>query len=161
MQTSLENSRQLSQMADLAELARKATALADALETERDISAGPITAKQEDRQNPDVLDAQKNTDQLSKAFATAADKFDELDLAGGKALLLQVRKDLNQLSEARGSAYASASFISPAATIRAAQESSSVSRYGSADSRSSGIQYARVSPIQPMVTRPSAEIALT
>ncbi|MFD0529992.1 nitrate- and nitrite sensing domain-containing protein [Kitasatospora arboriphila] len=51
------------------------------------------------------MDAQKNTDQLSKAFATSADKFDELDLAGGKALLLQVRKDLNQLSEARGSAY--------------------------------------------------------
>ncbi|GAA1128013.1 sensor histidine kinase [Kitasatospora arboriphila] len=105
VQTSMENSRQLAQMTDLADLARRATALADALETERDISAGPLTAKPGERQDPDVMDAQKNTDQLSKAFATSADKFDELDLAGGKALLLQVRKDLNQLSEARGSAY--------------------------------------------------------
>nr|WP_257019038.1 nitrate- and nitrite sensing domain-containing protein [Streptomyces sp. TLI_235] len=105
VQTSMENSRQLAQMTDLADLARRATALADALETERDISAGPLTAKPNERQDPDVQDAQKNTDQLSKAFATSADKFDELDLAGGKALLLQVRKDLNQLSEARGSAY--------------------------------------------------------
>ncbi|MFD9130434.1 nitrate- and nitrite sensing domain-containing protein, partial [Kitasatospora sp. NPDC059571] len=106
VQTSLENSRQLAQMTDLADLARRATALADALETERDISAGPITANGS-KQDPDVIDAQKQSDALSKAFATSADKFDELDLAGGKALLLQVRKDLNQLSEARGSAYTS------------------------------------------------------
>ncbi|MFD0529993.1 hypothetical protein ACFQ1I_29625 [Kitasatospora arboriphila] len=39
VQTSMENSRQLAQMTDLADLARRATALADALETERDISA--------------------------------------------------------------------------------------------------------------------------
>ncbi len=62
---------------------------------------------------------------------------------------------------ARGSAYASASLISPASTIRAAQESSWVSRKGSAAARSSGIQYARVSPTHPMVTRPPAAIALT
>ncbi|WP_344467349.1 sensor histidine kinase [Kitasatospora kazusensis] len=103
IETSLQNSQQLSQMTGLADLAKKATALADALQTERDISAGPLTAKSSELD--DVSAARKNTDDLSKAFAISADNFDELDLAGGKALLLQVRKDLNQLSQARTNAY--------------------------------------------------------
>ncbi|WP_233289222.1 nitrate- and nitrite sensing domain-containing protein, partial [Kitasatospora sp. MBT63] len=104
VQTSLENSRQLAQMKDLADLARKATNLANALQTERDISAGPLTARQ-DATDPEVVEARKNSDALSKAFNASADKFDELDLAGGKTLLLQVRKDLNQLTAARTNAY--------------------------------------------------------
>ncbi|WP_371499352.1 nitrate- and nitrite sensing domain-containing protein [Kitasatospora sp. NBC_00374] len=111
VQTSLENSRQLAQMKDLADLARKATALANALQTERDVSAGPLTAKLGDATDPDVVEARKTSDALSKAFNASADKFDELDLAGGKTLLLQVRKDLNQLTAARTSAYRSADNI--------------------------------------------------
>ncbi|WP_348534426.1 nitrate- and nitrite sensing domain-containing protein [Kitasatospora sp. GP82] len=104
VQSSLQNSKQLSQMTNLADLAQKSTALANALQTERDLSAGPMTANNS-QQDPEVTDARKTTDTLSKAFAASADNFDELDLAGGKALLLQVRKDLNQLSEARSTAY--------------------------------------------------------
>ncbi|MER8187485.1 nitrate- and nitrite sensing domain-containing protein [Kitasatospora sp. NPDC094015] len=109
VQTSLENSRQLAQMKDLADLARKATALANALQTERDVSAGPITADANhlNPEDPEVTEAKKNSDALSKAFNASADKFDELDLAGGKTLLLQVRKDLNQLTAARNNAYRS------------------------------------------------------
>ncbi|WP_246192804.1 sensor histidine kinase [Kitasatospora atroaurantiaca] len=104
VESSLQNSKQLAQMTDLADLAKKATALANALQTERDISAGPLTAGGA-KQDDEVVNSRKVTDDLSKAFAASADNFDELDLAGGKALLLQVRKDLNQLSEARSNAY--------------------------------------------------------
>ncbi|WP_052682344.1 sensor histidine kinase, partial [Saccharothrix sp. ST-888] len=104
VQSSVQNSKQLSQMTSLSDLAQKATALANALQTERDISAGPLTTNN-NQQDPEVINARKTTDTLSKAFATSADNFDNLDLAGGKALLLQVRKDLNQLSEARSTAY--------------------------------------------------------
>ncbi|MGE7436137.1 sensor histidine kinase [Kitasatospora sp. NPDC001175] len=105
IQSSEQNSKQLSQMTGLSDLAQKATALANALQTERDISAGPLTVSSSNQQDPDVLNARKTTDTLSKAFAASADNFDNLDLAGGQALLLQVRKDLNQLSEARSTAY--------------------------------------------------------
>ncbi|MFI5534326.1 nitrate- and nitrite sensing domain-containing protein [Kitasatospora sp. NPDC051853] len=106
VQSSLENSRQLSQMANLADLARKATDLANALQSERDLSAGPLTNGGPERaKDDDVANARKVSDTLSKAFAASADNFDDLDLAGGKALLLQVRRDLNQLSEARSNAY--------------------------------------------------------
>ncbi|KQV17778.1 hypothetical protein ASE03_01310 [Kitasatospora sp. Root187] len=106
VESSLQNSKQLSQMANLADLAKKATALASALQTERDISAGPLTNGGPERaKDDDIVTARKNSDALSKAFATSSDNFDELDLAGGKALLLQVRRDLNQLSEARSNAY--------------------------------------------------------
>ncbi|MGW2402749.1 nitrate- and nitrite sensing domain-containing protein [Kitasatospora sp. NPDC001664] len=106
VQSSLDNSHQLSQMANLADLARKATDLANALQTERDLSAGPLTNGGPERaKDDDVANARKVSDTLSKAFAASADNFDDLDLAGGKALLLQVRRDLNQLSEARSNAY--------------------------------------------------------
>ncbi|MFJ8046163.1 nitrate- and nitrite sensing domain-containing protein [Kitasatospora sp. NPDC096147] len=106
VQSSMENSRQLSQMANLADLARTATDLANALQSERDLSAGPLTTGGPERaKDDDVANARKVSDQLSKAFAASADNFDDLDLAGGKALLLQVRRDLNQLSEARSNAY--------------------------------------------------------
>ncbi|AUG79814.1 hypothetical protein CFP65_5103 [Kitasatospora sp. MMS16-BH015] len=103
VEASLQNSKQLSQMTGLADLAKKATDLADALQNERDVSAGPLTQKS--AQLDDVTTAQKRTDTLSKAFTASADNFDDLDLAGGKALLLQVRKDLNQLPSARNTAY--------------------------------------------------------
>ncbi|KDN83027.1 nitrate- and nitrite sensing domain-containing protein [Kitasatospora cheerisanensis] len=107
VQTSMENSRQLSQMSDLAELARNATALANALQYERDISAGPLAAGGSADSDPEIADAYKQTNTLSKTFNASADKFDNLDLAGSKTLLLQVRKDLNTLSRARTGAFKS------------------------------------------------------
>ncbi|WP_354642433.1 nitrate- and nitrite sensing domain-containing protein [Kitasatospora camelliae] len=104
VQTSLENSRNLEPMGNLADLARKATALANALQTERDISAGPLISGAT-ADDPEIAEAYKTTNALSKAFAASADKFDDLDQAGSKTLLLQVRKDLNQLTDARNSAY--------------------------------------------------------
>ncbi|PJN21307.1 histidine kinase, partial [Kitasatospora sp. CB02891] len=107
VQTSMENSRQLSQMSDLAELARNATALANALQYERDVSAGPLAAGGSADSDPEISDAYKQTNTLSKTFNASADKFDNLDLAGSKTLLLQVRKDLNTLPRARTGAFKS------------------------------------------------------
>ncbi|MFB7949457.1 nitrate- and nitrite sensing domain-containing protein [Kitasatospora phosalacinea] len=105
VQSSMENSRELSQMSDLAELARTATDLAHALQTERDISAGPLAAGGTATADKEITKAQSDTNALSKKFTAAADKFDNLDLAGSKTLLLQVRRDLNSLSGARTGAF--------------------------------------------------------
>ncbi|MDQ0310738.1 signal transduction histidine kinase [Kitasatospora herbaricolor] len=104
IQTSMEASQQLAQMANLSDLAKKATNLADALQTERDISAGPRTRGGQEADD-EVEASQKNTDDLSRTFTASADKFENLELSGGKALLLQVRKDLNSVSDARRDAY--------------------------------------------------------
>ncbi|GAA1975578.1 sensor histidine kinase [Kitasatospora viridis] len=102
--TSLQSSQQLAQMANLSDLAVKATQLADALETERDISAGPLT-KDPTVQDDRVTNARRTTDDLTKAYNARADSFDNLDLAGGNSLLMQVRKDMTLLSNFRNNAY--------------------------------------------------------
>ncbi|MGV9271624.1 sensor histidine kinase [Kitasatospora sp. NPDC003701] len=105
IQTSLETSQQLAQMANLSDLAKKATNLADALQTERDISAGPITDKPNAPLDDDIVNARKITDDLSRTFTASSDKFENLELSGGKALLFQIRKDLNSISDARNTPY--------------------------------------------------------
>ncbi|MGW2378443.1 sensor histidine kinase [Kitasatospora sp. NPDC001683] len=105
IQTSLQNSQQLAQMANLSDLAKKATNLADALQTERDISAGYITNKPNEPLDDEIVAARKATDDLSRTFTTSSDKFENLDLSGGKALLFQIRKDLNSIADARNTPY--------------------------------------------------------
>ncbi|MER7757998.1 nitrate- and nitrite sensing domain-containing protein [Kitasatospora sp. NPDC097643] len=105
IQTSMEASQQLAQMANLSDLAKKATNLADALQKERDISAGPITARPNDPLDDDIVTARKETDDLSRTFTASSDKFENLELSGGKALLFQIRKDLNSISDARNTPY--------------------------------------------------------
>ncbi|WP_380285295.1 nitrate- and nitrite sensing domain-containing protein [Kitasatospora purpeofusca] len=105
IQTSLETSQQLAQMANLSDLAKKATDLANALQNERDVSAGPITAKPSAALDDDIVAARKVTDDLSRTFTASSDKFENLELSGGKALLFQIRKDLNSVSDARGNPY--------------------------------------------------------
>ncbi|WP_307853016.1 nitrate- and nitrite sensing domain-containing protein [Kitasatospora sp. RG8] len=105
IQTSLEASQQLAQMANLSDLAKKATNLADALQNERDISAGPITADPQKPLDDDIVSARKITDDLNRTFTASSDKFENLELSGGKALLFQIRRDLNSISDARGNPY--------------------------------------------------------
>ncbi|MFE7563607.1 nitrate- and nitrite sensing domain-containing protein [Kitasatospora sp. NPDC057500] len=105
IQTSLETSQQLAQMANLSDLAKKATDLANALQNERDVSAGPITAKPAAPLDDDIVAARKVTDDLSRTFIASSDKFEDLELSGGKALLYQIRKDLNAVSDARSNPY--------------------------------------------------------
>ncbi|MER7672650.1 nitrate- and nitrite sensing domain-containing protein [Kitasatospora sp. NPDC096128] len=105
IQTSMQNSQQLAQMANLSDLAKKATNLADALQTERDISAGYITNRPSDPLDDEIVAARKSTDDLSRTFTASSDKFENLQLSGGKALLFQIRKDLNSISDARNTPY--------------------------------------------------------
>ena len=105
IQTSMENSQQLAQMANLSDLAKKATNLADALQTERDISAGYITNKPNAPLDDEIVAARKSTDDLSRTFTASSDKFENLELSGGKALLFQIRKDLNSIADARNTPY--------------------------------------------------------
>ncbi|MFG2848872.1 nitrate- and nitrite sensing domain-containing protein [Kitasatospora sp. NPDC048296] len=105
IQTSMQNSQQLAQMANLSDLAKKATNLADALQTERDLSAGYITNRPNDPLDDEIATARKSTDDLSRTFTTSSDKFENLDLSGGKALLFQIRKDLNSIADARNTPY--------------------------------------------------------
>ncbi|MFE4976981.1 nitrate- and nitrite sensing domain-containing protein [Kitasatospora sp. NPDC056651] len=105
IQSSMENSQQLAQMANLSDLAKKATNLADALQTERDISAGPITRNPTAPLDDDIVAARKSTDDLSRTFTASSDKFENLELSGGKALLLQIRKDLNSIADTRSAPY--------------------------------------------------------
>ncbi|MFJ6139782.1 nitrate- and nitrite sensing domain-containing protein [Kitasatospora sp. NPDC092286] len=105
IQTSLEASQQLAQMANLSDLAKKATNLADALQNERDISAGPITHDPAAPLDDDIVAARKKTDDLSRTFTASSEKFENLELSGGKALLFQIRKDLNSISDARNTPY--------------------------------------------------------
>ncbi|MET8544198.1 nitrate- and nitrite sensing domain-containing protein [Kitasatospora sp. NPDC004799] len=105
IQSSMENSQQLAQMANLSDLAKKATNLADALQTERDISAGPITHDPTAPLDDDIVAARKSTDDLSRTFTTSSDRFENLELSGGKALLLQIRKDLNSIADTRSLPY--------------------------------------------------------
>ncbi|WP_063774800.1 nitrate- and nitrite sensing domain-containing protein [Kitasatospora azatica] len=101
---SMQSSQQLAQMANLSDLAVKATALADALENERDLSAGPLTMHPA-QQDDDVAAARKVTDDVSKAYNARAESFDNMDLSGGNSLLMQVRKDMVLLSNFRNNAY--------------------------------------------------------
>ncbi|GAA2805198.1 nitrate- and nitrite sensing domain-containing protein [Kitasatospora sp. CM 4170] len=105
IQTSLEASQQLAQMANLSDLAKKATNLADALQNERDVSAGPITHDPNAPLDDDIVNARKITDDLNRTFTASSDKFENLELSGGKALLFQIRRDLNSISDARGNPY--------------------------------------------------------
>ncbi|WP_184942488.1 nitrate- and nitrite sensing domain-containing protein [Kitasatospora kifunensis] len=102
--SSMASSKQMAQMSNLSDLAVKATALADALETERDVSAGPRT--QDSTQQYDTVDnARAATDLATKAYNARADSFDGMDLSGGDSLLLQVRKDMQLLPTTRTNAY--------------------------------------------------------
>ncbi|WP_063795819.1 nitrate- and nitrite sensing domain-containing protein [Streptacidiphilus griseoplanus] len=103
IQTSLQNARDLDQMAGLATLASKATAAADAIQTERDISAGPFI--QGHRSDDDVLQARKESDTLYRSYMASASEFEQLDLPGANALLTQIQSDANTLATLRDTAY--------------------------------------------------------
>ncbi|MDH6122995.1 signal transduction histidine kinase [Kitasatospora sp. GAS204A] len=104
IQTAAQSSQQLAQMSNLSDLAVKATALADALQTERDVSAGPLT-QNPSQQNSQVTAARSTTDAATKAYNARADSFDGMDLSGGNSLLMQVRTDMELLATTRNTAY--------------------------------------------------------
>ncbi|MFF4652323.1 nitrate- and nitrite sensing domain-containing protein [Streptomyces sp. NPDC001380] len=103
IQSSLQNGRDLDQMTNLSSLASKATAVADALQTERDTSAGPFIRRK--LTDDDVVNARRETDALYRSYMGAAANFERLDLPGTNALLTQIQSGANALTTIRNTAY--------------------------------------------------------
>ncbi|MFI0262856.1 nitrate- and nitrite sensing domain-containing protein [Streptomyces sp. NPDC017056] len=104
---SLENMDQLDKMQLLTEMTRQATELADALQIERDKSAGPIAGSGNVKDDANVVAPREATDRAKQAFnkATGDVQRDDPTMAGVQATLLDIGRQLNTLSEIRNNAY--------------------------------------------------------
>ncbi|MFH8408223.1 nitrate- and nitrite sensing domain-containing protein [Streptomyces sp. NPDC018019] len=104
---SLENIDQLDKMQLLTEMTRQATELADALQVERDKSAGPIAGSGNVKDDANVVAPREATDRAKLAFnkATGHVQRDDPAMAGVQATLLDIGRQLNTLNEIRNNAY--------------------------------------------------------
>ncbi|KAA6213780.1 HAMP domain-containing protein [Streptomyces albofaciens JCM 4342] len=105
--TSLDNIDQLDKMQLLTEMTRQATELADALQVERDKSAGPIAGSGNVKDDANVVAPREGTDRAKLAFnkATGSIQRDDPAMAGVQATLLDIGRQLNTLNEIRNNAY--------------------------------------------------------
>ncbi|MEV5240300.1 nitrate- and nitrite sensing domain-containing protein [Streptomyces cinnamoneus] len=107
IQTSLQNVDQLDHMKLLVEMTTKATQLADALQEERDKSAGPIVAN--NPKDEQVVAPRVKTDQRIQQFrdATRKAKADDPTLVGVQTTLVDITKQLDKIKAVREKAYVS------------------------------------------------------
>ncbi|MFE7294650.1 nitrate- and nitrite sensing domain-containing protein [Streptomyces sp. NPDC057579] len=105
--TELDNIDQLDKMQLLTEMTRQATELADALQVERDKSAGPLAGTGNVKDDASVVAPREATDRAKVSFnqATGDIKPDDATMAGVRATILEIGRQLNTLNEIRGSAY--------------------------------------------------------
>ncbi|MFK0291020.1 nitrate- and nitrite sensing domain-containing protein [Streptomyces sp. NPDC090442] len=105
--TELENMDQLSKMQLLTQMTRQATELADALQAERDKSAGPLAGTGNVKDDANVVAPREATDRAKVSFNQATDdiKGDDATMAGVRATILEIGRQLNTLNEIRANAY--------------------------------------------------------
>ncbi|QTZ94300.1 sensor histidine kinase [Streptomyces auratus] len=105
--TSLENIDQLDKMQMLTEMTRQATELADALQVERDKSAGPLAGSGNTKDDANVVAPREATDRAKLSFnqATGDIQGQDATMAGVRATVLEIGRQLNTLNEIRGNAY--------------------------------------------------------
>ncbi|MGW3011594.1 nitrate- and nitrite sensing domain-containing protein [Streptomyces sp. NPDC001219] len=105
--TSLENIDQLDKMQLLTEMTRQATELADALQVERDKSAGPLAGSGNAKDDANVVAPREATDRARLSFNQATDDIRGQDatMTGVRATVLEITRQLNTLNEIRNSAY--------------------------------------------------------
>ncbi|MFI2186158.1 nitrate- and nitrite sensing domain-containing protein [Streptomyces sioyaensis] len=105
--TSLENIDQLDKMQLLTEMTRQATELADALQVERDKSAGPLAGSGNTKDDANVVAPREATDRAKLSFnqATGDIQGQDATMAGVRATVLEIGRQLNTLNEIRGNAY--------------------------------------------------------
>ncbi|MFE6742777.1 sensor histidine kinase [Streptomyces tubercidicus] len=105
--TSLENIDQLDKMQLLTEMTRQATELADALQTERDKSAGPLAGSGNAKDDANVVAPREATDRARLSFNQATDDIRGQDatMTGVRATVLEITRQLNTLNELRNNAY--------------------------------------------------------
>ncbi|MFI2227378.1 sensor histidine kinase [Streptomyces fradiae] len=109
IQESMENMEQLDHMQLLTKLTREAHHLAQALQQERDKSAGPI-ANSANADNFNITDPREKTDAATRAFLSATDEIgdtqDDEALASIRANVTQIANQVITLGEIRKTAYA-------------------------------------------------------
>ncbi|MFD5735939.1 nitrate- and nitrite sensing domain-containing protein [Streptomyces sioyaensis] len=105
--TSMENIDQLDKMQMLTEMTRQATELADALQVERDKSAGPLAGSGNTKDDANVVAPREATDRAKLSFnqATGDIQGQDATMAGVRATVLEIGRQLNTLNEIRGNAY--------------------------------------------------------
>ncbi|WP_327705065.1 nitrate- and nitrite sensing domain-containing protein [Streptomyces decoyicus] len=105
--TSLDNIDQLDKMQLLTEMTRQATELADALQVERDKSAGPLAGSGNSKDDANVVAPREATDRAKLSFnqATGDIQGQDATMAGVRATVLEIGRQLNTLNEIRSTAY--------------------------------------------------------
>ncbi|MFF4290585.1 nitrate- and nitrite sensing domain-containing protein [Streptomyces sp. NPDC001633] len=105
--TQLDNIDQLDKMQMLTEMTRQATELADALQIERDKSAGPLAGSGNAKDDANVVAPREATDRAKLSFnqATGDIQGQDATMAGVRATILEIGRQLNTLNEIRASAY--------------------------------------------------------
>nr|WP_308409434.1 nitrate- and nitrite sensing domain-containing protein [Streptomyces pinistramenti] len=107
IQDSMENIDQLDKMEMLTEMTRQATELADALQMERDKSAGPLAGSGNTKDDTNVVAPREATDRARTSFddATGDIQGEDATMTGVRATVLEIGRQLNTLNEIRSNAY--------------------------------------------------------
>ncbi|MBZ4323309.1 sensor histidine kinase, partial [Streptomyces huiliensis] len=105
IETSLQNVDQLDHMKLLTDMTKAATKLANALQDERDRSAGPIISH--DDKNDDVVAPRQRTDQAIEEFTKLTDEVKPGDKStvGVGATMVEITKQLREIKKIRTDAY--------------------------------------------------------
>ncbi|MFC5892748.1 nitrate- and nitrite sensing domain-containing protein [Streptomyces ramulosus] len=107
IQDSMENIEQLDKMKMLTDMTRQATELADALQVERDKSAGPLAGSGNVKDDANVVAPREATDRARIAFNQGTGDIQGVDttMTGVRATVLEIGRQLNTLNEIRSNAY--------------------------------------------------------
>ncbi|MEU9114770.1 nitrate- and nitrite sensing domain-containing protein [Streptomyces sp. NPDC048483] len=105
--TSLDNIDALDKMQLLTEMTRQATELADALQVERDKSAGPLAGSGNAKDDANVVAPREATDRAKLSFtqATGDIQTENTTMTGVRATVLEIGRQLTDLNEIRAGAY--------------------------------------------------------
>ncbi|MFI0814150.1 nitrate- and nitrite sensing domain-containing protein [Streptomyces sp. NPDC021098] len=111
--TSLDNIQQLDQMKLLTEMTQQATQLSNALQAERDKSAGPLASKGNEKDDG-VVSTREDTNRAIAAFRKATDNVEPGDqsMAGVQSTLVNIDRQLGKINDIRDSAYDNSQYYS-------------------------------------------------
>ncbi|MBA0051758.1 HAMP domain-containing protein [Streptomyces sp. AJS327] len=111
--SSLNNVSQLDNMKLLTEMTEQATELAQALQEERDRSAGPLVATKNAKDDT-VVGPRERTDQAFQAFKERTASIDDTDkaMAGVQTTVLDITRQLGTIKDIRERAYTNAAYTS-------------------------------------------------
>lgn len=116
IQSSLDNVTQLGNVQTLTDLTETATKLANALQEERDSSAGPLNSASRNEKNDAVVAKREATERAKTAFIAASNEGIPQDLTGVSASLVAINKQLGDLTTIRDNAYTDENYIAQTVT---------------------------------------------